>query len=123
MSHVHSALVVEDDTWMREAMVEALTAGGHQARGARDGAEALRRLAEDGPFCLVFLDLAMPGMDGRAFMDQLRRSPDPGWPPVVIVSAYCTRDEAHSLGATDLLKKPFTFDRLPELIAQHCRTQ
>jgi CheY-like chemotaxis protein len=119
MPHVHRALVVEDDTWM----LEALTARGHEACAARDGAEARRRLAEDGPFCLVFLDLAMPGMDGRAFMDQLRRSPDPGWPPVVIVYAYCTPDEARSLGATDLLKKPFTFDRLPELVAQHCQTR
>ena len=65
----------------------------------------------------------MAGMDGRQFLDELRRRPALGWTPIVIVSAYCTPDEARSLGATDLLKKPFTFDRLPELVGQHCRTR
>ncbi len=118
--HTHRVLVVEDDHWMREAMLETLAAAGCQPLGARDGAEALAHLEAEGLPCVIFLDLAMPGMDGRQFMDEVRRRPALAKALVVLATAHGTVKDAQSLGAVDLLKKPFTFDRLPELVSQHC---
>jgi adenylate cyclase len=120
MTHTHRVLVVDDDQWMRDAMVETLAAAGCEVVGAYNGTEGLRRLDTEAHPCVIFLDLRMPEMDGRQFMDELHRRPALAPVPVVVITGYGTAQEAQALGAVDWLKKPFMFDRLPDLVARHC---
>src|SRR3989441_8068502 len=119
--HQHCILVIEDDYATRDSMTQALAGEGFLVLGSRDGADALAKLADIQP-CLMLLDLMMPGMDGWQFMEELRVHPGFSRIPVVVVSAYGTRDGVRSLGAADYLRKPFEFPALLDLMGRHCRT-
>jgi CheY-like chemotaxis protein len=111
----HQVLVVEDDPALREIYAGALRGYGHAVRTARDGSEALERLANGWAPCVVFLDLRMPGMDGWEFSRRLHA--DERWRdvPVVVVAAHFRIDrEASEIGASSWLQKPFDLARLDE---------
>lgn len=59
---------------------------------------------------IVLLDLHMPGMDGVAVMEEIRRSTPPGhYVPVVVLTADATpqaRNRVLDAGANDFLTKP-----------------
>jgi CheY-like chemotaxis protein len=61
-------LVVDDDTDLREAVVEALRSEGYRVTAAKNGADALSHLRLERP-ALVLLDLMMPVMDGWRFRE------------------------------------------------------
>lgn len=67
-------LLVDDDDDFRAALSDALRVTGMKVDEARTGEEALRKLV-DTLFDLdvVLLDIRMPGMDGRGFLDRVRR--------------------------------------------------
>jgi DNA-binding NarL/FixJ family response regulator len=85
----------------------------------RDGAEALRAVAEHRPDVLV-LDLLMPVLDGLAVLRDLKdRGPRPG-PGIVILTASLEEDDALAalqLGARGFLLK----DLAPDLIVRCIR--
>lgn len=77
-------LVVEDHLEVRESMIELVIAHGHTAHGAANGHEALVWLEAQSELpCLVFLDLHMPVMDGRAFLEALRQVAQ--WDHIVVI--------------------------------------
>jgi two-component system KDP operon response regulator KdpE len=104
-------LCVEDDPQMRTFLLAQLRARGHQVQAVRDGAQAIDQAAIFEPE-LVLLDLALPTLDGLAFLRRLRE-----WSkaPVIVLSA---RDEesvkikALDAGADDYLTKPFSLNEL-----------
>ncbi|MGC4001078.1 MAG: PAS domain-containing protein [Anaeromyxobacter sp.] len=107
-------LVVEDDAQVREVTVRALKGGGYEVLVARDGAEALELFGKAARRPrLVVSDVVMPGLDGRAVADELRRRHGPV--PVLFVSGYSQEVIAHH-GVLDsgvaFLAKPFTPDAL-----------
>ena len=58
---------------------------------------------------LILLDIYMPGMDGFAFLDQLRENEKWKKLPVILMSsgdAYQTIQEGYEHGANDYLVKP-----------------
>jgi CheY-like chemotaxis protein len=63
-------LVVDDEAAIREVVSAILEAEGHEVRQARDGHDALTAMAAEMPEVIV-LDLAMPGMDGWRFLEEL----------------------------------------------------
>ncbi len=79
-------LLVEDNADHRGLMSLALT--GHdpawQVEEVASGEEALRRLAEEEAYDLVFLDYSLPERSGLEVLDEIRRDEAP--PPVVIVT-------------------------------------
>ncbi len=108
-------LVVEDDDALREALLDTLAAAGLAARGAADGAAALRHFDADDA-ALVISDVQMPGMSGGELLTALkRRRPDL---PVVLMTAYGTVAQAVAAmreGATDYIVKPFDARALIEM--------
>ena len=66
-------LVVEDDARVRSVAAETLSQLGYRVRACADGAEALRALEEEGVE-LIFTDVVMPLLDGRALSERVRRS-------------------------------------------------
>lgn len=75
---------------------------------ARDGAEALARLARPPRVDLVVTDLYMPVMDGFTFIERMRRDPALTMTPVLAISAGGpdARERAVELGVDVYLPKP-----------------
>jgi two-component system OmpR family response regulator len=112
-------LFVEDDPDIQVVATLALESlGGFGVLACGSGADALARFAEFAPD-LVLLDVMMPGMDGPATLEALRRLPAGGGVPVVFMTA---RVQAHEIlqyremGAVDVIAKPFDPMTLAETV-------
>jgi CheY-like chemotaxis protein len=68
---VSSALIIDDNYFNRDLAALALRHNGYKVEQAENGREALEILHKT-PFNLLVLDLAMPEMDGAAFLRRLR---------------------------------------------------
>ena len=79
-------LVVDDDADLRQRLRGMLEKEGLEVDEAGDGRAALTRLDEQWP-ALILLDLLMPGMDGFAFLAELRRRGKGRSVPVVVLTA------------------------------------
>src|SRR4051812_38536980 len=64
-------LLVEDDSTIRAALCDALTAHGHTVRAHGAAFEALRDAAAE-MHDLVILDLGLPDLDGESVLRMLR---------------------------------------------------
>jgi CheY-like chemotaxis protein len=122
MKDAHRVLVVDDDTEIRETIVDVLEDAGFEAVGASDGIEALAHLRDDEDrWCVVLLDLMMPNMDGRAFRAEQLQDPALSPIPVVIVSARNDVAEAAAdLNVAAHVTKPVRLKALVELVDQFC---
>ena len=69
-------LVVDDDPMVRDTLGQMLADEGYVVDAATDGSDALLRVRAARPDAIL-LDLMMPGMNGRQFLDELRASIDP----------------------------------------------
>jgi DNA-binding NtrC family response regulator len=99
-------LVIDDETGSRESMAIALEKAGLAVRTFDDAKKALEFLDENDAR-LAVCDLRMPGMDGLAFLNEIReRKIDLG---VILVTAYGSIEsavQAMRVGADDYLTKP-----------------
>jgi len=100
---------VEDDESIRDIEVYALQSTGFEARGFADG-DAFRAALEAETPELIILDVMLPGTDGVALLEELKRSPEHCEIPVIMATAKGAEyDKIKSLdlGADDYLVKPF----------------
>jgi CheY-like chemotaxis protein len=102
-------LVAEDDASVARLYAAYAESRGHTVMFARDGAETLVTAASELPD-LVLLDIAMPKLDGRDVLRQLKANPKTAPIPVLVVSALGgdqnLRDLLLELGAWDVMEKP-----------------
>jgi CheY-like chemotaxis protein len=102
-------LVVEDTAHIRELLEVALRFKGYPVVTARNGQEALERLAEERP-ALIITDILMPRMDGYALAHHVRKDPRTSQIPIIFVSAtYVTPEDkkfALSIGGVRFIEKP-----------------
>jgi two-component system OmpR family response regulator len=109
-SPLQRLLYVDDDPDIQIiASMALIEIGGLDLLMCSSGAEALTRYAGYAPQ-LLLLDVMMPGMDGPATLDALRRLP--GWAdtPAVFVTAKVRNQERQrylDLGAVEVIPKPF----------------
>jgi DNA-binding response OmpR family regulator len=101
-------LVVEDEPSIAFALEADLRTEGYGVTVTSTGDEALR-LARDGSFDLILLDVMLPGTDGFDVCRSLRRTEDRT--PIIMLTARA--DEAEKvmgleLGADDYVTKPFS---------------
>jgi signal transduction histidine kinase len=80
-----STLVVDDDCDLRFALVAMLEAQGHRVVEAEHGRDALDQLAKAAPH-LIILDLTMPVMDGRTFLEEKAKGRHAAIPVIVFSS-------------------------------------
>jgi CheY-like chemotaxis protein len=121
MAEGEKILVVEDDGDIRGAIAAYLEGAGYRVVEAEDGADALRLLRAADGFCLILLDLFMPVMNGWAFRSEQMSDPDLARIPVVVLSADVgAPKKAAQIGAAGWMTKPFSFERLLQVVAQHC---
>ncbi len=126
MRQIIRVLVVDDSAYIRKVVSQMLARSPfiEVAGTARDGREALEKVAELNPD-VVTLDLIMPELDGVGFLrEQMARRPI----PVVVVSIASESGElafqALQAGAVDFVQKPTAlatervFEIADELVAK-----
>ena len=103
---------------MRDIQVLLLKEAGYAATALATAREALDRLTELAPD-LILLDLSMPGMDGRQFLQRLRALPQWKALPVILTTGR-TVEEVKGLCDCEVLPKPFSdaalLDRVRRMI-------
>jgi len=112
METLRTILVVEDEEFLREGIVNLLTAAGWNVYQAADGAEAVRIFREY-PIEIVLSDLLMPRINGLQLLRTIQEI-DPDI-PVIILTGYGTMERCVAAlrgGAADFLAKPFDVDAL-----------
>ena len=101
--------MVEDAPNVLELLEVTLRFKGYPVVTARNGLEALEKVAQERP-ALIITDILMPKMDGYALVHNLRKDPLTRHIPVIFVSAtYITPDDknfALSLGNVRFVEKP-----------------
>jgi len=113
-------LVVDDEPDIRGWLRESLGAAGYVVDEASNGAAALERIAQARP-SLILLDLAMPVMDGRTAIRQLKSDKATCDIPIIVLTASSVEKERDSLqllgmGARRFLTKPISAQMLVEEI-------
>ncbi len=111
-----SVLVVEDDQFVRSALIRHLTDASHTVRSVGTALEALREVAHF-RFDVVILDLGLPDLDGSEALKMLRGITDV---PVIVATARDDEAEVVRLlnaGADDYLTKPFSVEHLSARMA------
>ncbi|WP_299327977.1 response regulator [Parasphingopyxis sp.] len=109
-------LVVEDEDMVRAVAERALTRQGYSVVTAQDGEDALEIIAERKDFDLVLSDVVMPGMDGPAMANELRKTmPDV---PILFMSGYAEEQLRKSIDIEQVhfLPKPFSVQKLAEAV-------
>lgn len=111
-----SILLVEDSTLIRFSSRRTLEEKGYLVDEAATGEEALAKAREKGePYDLVILDIHLPGMDGLAVLENLKRLQGYRYVPVMVVtiaSNVSTVKRAVELGAVEYLCKPYSAEEL-----------
>jgi two-component system, OmpR family, response regulator RegX3 len=108
MAHKERILVVEDEAAIRDGLTDLLIYHGYEVDGAADGPQGLRK-ALSGCFDLVLLDIMLPGLDGFAICNEIRRVDRRQ--PIIMLTARTSDDDilkGLTLGADDYIAKPFS---------------
>lgn len=110
-------LVVDDEPMVRDTLAQVLADEGYVVVTAVDGDDALDRVHEARPDAIL-LDLMMPGMNGRQFLQALRNEPAYAEVPVLIMTAvHGLEVNLASIGASEVVEKPFNIDELINKVA------
>lgn len=112
-------LVVDDDSQLREAIVDTLMLTGYACIEASSGEEALSTLAKRN-VDMVISDIQMGGMDGHTLLKSIHDK----YPqlPVLLMTAYANIDGAVRAmrdGAIDYLAKPFAPEVLLNQVSRY----
>jgi signal transduction histidine kinase/CheY-like chemotaxis protein/HAMP domain-containing protein len=113
-----TVLLVDDEDFVRDVGSQMLSALGYEVLTARNGEEGMDVFRKEGSrISMVILDLIMPVMDGRQTLEAILRI-DPG-ARVIISTGYSGEEDVETLktlGASAVLSKPYTFDRLNKVL-------
>lgn len=110
-----SVLVVDDETGMRETLVDILEAAGYEVTPAEDGAVALE-MASTHPYDVIVMDIRMPVLTGVQVLASLEAPP----PQVVLMTGFAYEeqlDEARAHNAFAIMQKPFQVPHLLQVVA------
>ncbi len=106
-THQARILVVDDEPEIRLLLAREIGERGHEVVAVADSDQAMEEM-DRGYFDVVLTDVRMPGMDGMALTEWIKRtSPDIN---VIVMTGYGSPDIATTvewLGAFDYLLKPF----------------
>ena len=105
-------LIVEDETELRQQLVERLTEEGYAVDAASDGEEGLY-VALEYPVDGAIVDIGLPKMDGIEMLARMRES-GKAMPVLILTARGRWQDKVKGLdaGADDYLVKPFHMEEL-----------
>ena len=118
-------MVVDDSLTVRRVTQRLLQREGYRVVLAKDGLDALERLAEAIP-AIVLSDIEMPRMDGFDLVRNMRADARLRELPVIMITSRIAqkhRDYAAELGVDHYLGKPYSEEDLLALIARYTANQ
>jgi CheY-like chemotaxis protein len=102
---------------------EILDDAGYSVLSAENGMRALESIAATGATpALILLDLAMPVMDGFAFLSQISKHAQLASVPVIVMSADARAPQLRAErlnNVTEVLLKPLNISQMMELVRKH----
>ena len=117
-----SILYVEDEDDIREMLKDVLKDDFKKFVTAKNGEEGLQKFKEL-KFDIVITDIEMPKMDGLTLAQNIKKiSKDT---PVILLTAYSEKErlfKAIDVGVTKYLVKPFTPEKLLDVICEIAKT-
>lgn len=116
-------LLVEDEARLVESLVKGLRTAEVDVTAVRTGREGLR-MAIDGDFDIMVLDIGLPDQEGFTVLRRLR-SAGSDLPVIILTARTSAEDTVRGLerGADDYMAKPFSFDELVARIRLRARTR
>lgn len=112
-------LVVEDDTSIRELLVELLESEGYVVASAVNGLEGLKYLQSNQNPNLILIDLMMPVMDGYSFRTEQLKNPTWSKIPTIVMSAEANaKEKMKNFSITAFLSKPVELETILKTVAQ-----
>ncbi len=109
-------LVVDDDVGMVSTLHDILGAAGYQVDVAHSGPDAVERVRQQAPDCIL-MDVRMPGLNGvEAFREIKKLSPESF---VIFMTAYAAStlvEDARREGAVEVVPKPLDLEKVLHLI-------
>ena len=116
MENPTQILIVDDQINTCKSLQAILKKSGYHSDYTQSAEEALRRI-QDAHYDIVISDIRIPGMDGMALLEELKKI-QPSL-VVIMITGYATIKsavEAIQKGAYDYLPKPFTPDEVRVII-------
>ena len=114
----HRVLVIDDDEKLLKITEELLVRHSFVVTLCPDSTQVIPLLKRSA-FEAVLLDIRMPGFEGTDLLPLIKKiQPEL---PVILVSAYCDEANAgyyHSLGAFDIIGKPFSHEVVLDTLAR-----
>src|SRR4028119_2285091 len=107
---MNKILVIEDEEFVRENILELLDAEGFEVIGAENGRVGVDLARQEMPD-LILCDVMMPGLDGLGVLTALRQDSTLAAVPFIFLTAKAAKADLRQgmeLGADDYLTKPFT---------------
>jgi len=117
-----SVLAVDDSKTMRDMVSFTLRGAGFTVIEADNGNTALQALKTQ-KVDVIITDVNMPEMDGITLTRRIRGLPQHAGTPVLILtteSDQSKKDEGRAAGATGWIVKPFSPDKLLQIVAKVC---
>jgi len=110
---MNDVLIIDDDVELCALMKKCISQEGLEADIAYTGKEGLLKITEqNNAYCLIILDVMLPGMDGFQVLSEMRKS---STVPVLMLTAKGEEIDkvmGLRLGADDYLTKPFSINEL-----------
>jgi CheY-like chemotaxis protein len=121
VSQESKILLVDDNTVVRDMLVDLVGSLGYHADAAAGGEEALA-MFDRGHYGMVLTDLLMPGMSGWDVLAALRQR-DPHIPVVIVTGSPVVGDPRASQPGVAVLKKPVDVAGLDSMIKRMLRAR
>ena len=107
-------LVIDDEIWLREMILLALSQKGYEVVEAENGEEGIIKARQELPD-LILCDVNMQKVDGYLTLSSLRAEPATAAIPFILMTGLADQAgmrHGMELGADDYLPKPFTIEGL-----------
>lgn len=119
IKHYKATLLLVEDNPTNQMIAEAfLKQGGHHVDIADNGKKAVEAVKQKN-YDMVFMDIAMPEMDGLAATKAIRAMPDKKDLPIVAMTAHAMRgdrEECIAAGMNDYITKPLSRETLNQRV-------
>lgn len=106
-------VIIEDEAFIRDNLIELLEIEGFQAVGAENGEQGLRLIKEYQPD-LILCDVMMPEIDGFGVLEALRQDVSTASIPFVFLTASADKSNLQKIrriGVDNYILKPFNVDK------------
>lgn len=114
-----NVLLVDDEALVRETAAERLRQDGVRVLEADAAAQAVALLAEHPDIDVLFTDINMPGMDGVALANEVRRT-HPHL-HLILTSGRWTHPSGEAPDGAVFLQKPYSLDAVVQLVRRLAR--